>query len=355
MMSVILPRLRSVLTEVSGHRAAPAGPDNDRAPILLANNESPFGPLPSVVAAIAEAAGEVNRYPDYGVAALTADIAAWLGVETDQVAVGCGSVGVLQMLFQAAGEPGTDIVHAWRSFDAYPTLAKLAGLRPVTVPLQEERHDLAAMADAITPDTRIVVVCNPNNPTGTTVRDEELKGFLDRVPRDCLVVLDEAYHEYVRDPGVPDGLGLLAAHPNVVVVRTFSKAFGLAGLRVGYLVGHPAVAAEIRKTRLPYTVSHLAQVAARASLRAHDELMARVDQTIAERERVRAALLAHGVPVAPSEANFVWAPLQERTAAFAAACAAENVHVRAYPGDGVRVTIGLPEAGDAFLKLIGAL
>ncbi|GII54397.1 putative phenylalanine aminotransferase [Planotetraspora thailandica] len=348
-MSIVLPRLRPVLADLAGHRPGPVVAAPSGIPVLLGNNESPLEPLPSVAEAIAKAAGDVNRYPDAACATLTADIASWLGVEAGQVVVGCGSVGVLQMLFEAVSEPGADVVYAWRSFDAYPTLAKLSGMRPVTVPLRAEHHDLAAMAAAITPATRMVIVCNPNNPTGTAVRGEELQGFLDLVPDDCLVVLDEAYREYVRDPGVPDGLTLAGTRANVVVVRTFSKAFGLAGLRVGYMAGHPAVAAEVRKTRLPYSVNHVAQVAAGASLLAHDELMDRVEQTVKERERVRAALLDAGWPVAPSEANFLWLPLGDRTAEFAAACAAEGVNVRAYPGDGIRVTIGTPEADDTFL------
>lgn len=347
-----LPKLRDALAGLAAHRAAPVAVAPSGAPILLANNESPLEPLPSVAAVIAEAAARVNRYPDAGCAELAADIAGWLGVDAERVVPGCGSVGVLQMLFEAVGEPGGDAVYAWRSFDAYPALARLAGLRPVTVPLAGDHHDLTAMAAALTPATRVVIVCNPNNPTGTAVRSGELLDFLDRVPRDCLVVLDEAYREYVRDPGVPDGLELARERPNVVVVRTFSKAFGLAGLRIGYLVAHPGLAGEVRKTRLPYSVSHLAQVAARASLRASGELMDRVERTVKERERVLAALADLNLPVAPSEANFVWLPLRDRAADLAAACAAAGVNVRAYPGDGVRVTIGLPEDNDAFLGAV---
>jgi histidinol-phosphate aminotransferase len=219
----------------------------------------------------------------------------------------------------------------------------------VTVPLRDERHDLPAMAAAVTARTRLIIVCNPNNPTGTVVRRTELESFLDSVPGDCLVVLDEAYREYVRDPDVPDGLSLAVDRPNVVVLRTFSKAFGLAGLRVGYLVGHPEVAAQVRKTRLPYTVNHLAQVAASASLRVRDELSARVEQTVKERERVRTALLDAGFTVPESDANLLWLRLGDDSAAFGARCAAHGVNVRAYPGEGVRVSIGDTGANDAFL------
>lgn len=344
-MSVVLPRLRHVLGDLAAHHP-PAVSDVVHP---LANNESPFAPLPSVVAAIVDAVTTINRYPDGTAGALTAEIADWLRVGTDQVVVGAGSVALLQMVFEAVGEPGAEVVYAWRSFEAFPKLAALAGMRAVPVPLREERHDLDAMAAALTPATRLVIVCNPNNPTGTAVGRAQLEDFLDRVPADCLVVLDEAYHEYVRDPEVPDGLTLARSRPNVVVVRTFSKAFGLAGLRIGYLVADPAVAADLRKTRLPFSVIDLAQVAASASLRAREELLARVEETVKERERVREALLDAGWPVAPSEANFVWLPLGEDSVSFAATCATHGVHVRAFPGDGVRVTIGDRAANDAFL------
>jgi len=353
-MSVTRPRFRPVLDGLTTYRAAPLARSAAGTAHLLGANESPDGPLPSVVEAITEAVGQINRYPDPGCVALTEEIARWLGTEPERVVVGCGSVGVTKMVFEAVNEPDSEVVHAWLSFEAYPRLAALAGMRAVAVPLRDERHDLEAMAAAITPDTRLVLVCNPNNPTGTALRHDELTWFLDQVPEDCLVVLDEAYREYVRDPEVPDGLELAAGRPNVAVLRTFSKAFGLAGLRVGYLVADPVVTEQVRKTRLSFSVSHLAQVAAIASLRAVDELRARVDRTVKERERVHAALLDAGWPVPPSEANFVWLPAGADTGDLAAACAAAGVNVRAITGKGVRVTIGDPEANDAFLAVATA-
>src|SRR6202042_3437849 len=166
-------------------------------------------------------------------------------VPVGHVAVGCGSVGVLQQLMEAVGEPGAEVLYAWRSFEAYPPLSALAALPPVRVPLLDETHDLAAMAAAITPRTRLILVCNPNNPTGTVVRARELTAFLDQVPGDCLVVLDEAYREYIRDGDVPDGINLYRDRPNVAALRTFSKAYGLAGLRLGFLIGHEPVAEAI--------------------------------------------------------------------------------------------------------------
>jgi histidinol-phosphate aminotransferase len=270
------------------------------------------------------------------------------------VALGCGSVGTAQQLLTAAAEPGAEVIYAWRSFEAYPGLTALTGATAVQVPLRDETHDLDAMAAAITPHTRLIFVCNPNNPTGTVVQEAELTGFLDRVPGDCLVVLDEAYREYIRDESVPDGLDLYRDRPNVAVLRTFSKAYGLAGLRVGFMIGHPAVAQAVRKTMLTFSVNSLAQAAAVASLAAEDELLERVEATVKERTRVREALLADGWTVPTSEANFVWLRLGEQTAGFAAACTAAGVSVRAFDGEGIRVSVGEPEANDLFLSVARA-
>jgi histidinol-phosphate aminotransferase len=210
------------------------------------------------------------------------------------------------------------------------------------------------MAEAITPRTRLIFVCNPNNPTGTVNRAAELTAFLDRVPEDVLVVLDEAYHEYVRDADVPDGVRVYADRPNVAVLRTFSKAYGLAGLRVGYLIGHEPVAAAVRKTMVPFAVNALAQVAAIASLAAEDQLLERVEAVVKERARVRDGLLGQGWAVPPTEANFVWLRLGERTMAFAERCAADGVAVRPFAGEGARVSIGSPDANDALLAAADA-
>ena len=255
---------------------------------------------------------------------------------------------------EAVSDPGNEIIYAWRSFEAYPQLADLAGATSVPIPLREETHDLAAMAAAITPRTRMILVCNPNNPTGTAVRERELIDFIDRVPADCLVVLDEAYHEYVRDPSVPDGINLYRDRPNVAVLRTFSKAYGLAGLRVGFLVGHEPVAEAVRKTMLTFTVNSVAQAAAVASLNAEDELLERVENVVKERHRVSEALRADGWTVPETEANFVWLRLGDRTTAFAQACEAVGIAVRPFEGEGARVSIGTPAANDAFLAVARA-
>ncbi|MDE3723938.1 MULTISPECIES: histidinol-phosphate transaminase [Nocardiopsis] len=345
------PYLRSVLESIPAYKPGKKVIGPDGRSIKLSSNESPYGPLPSVREAIARAAAELHRYPDPGATELTAALARRSDVPEDHIALGAGSVGLLQQLLEAVGEPGAEVVYAWRSFEAYPLLAELAGVTSVRVPLRDETHDLDAILDAITENTRMVLVCNPNNPTGTTVREAELTAFLDRVPDHVLVILDEAYREYVRDPRVPDGVTLYRDRPNVAVLRTFSKAYGLAAVRLGFLVGHPPVVAAVRKTLVPFAVNHLAQAAGIASLSAEDELLERVAATVAERTRVRDALIAAGWTVPPTEANFVWVRLDEDTLDFAAECAKVGVSVRPFDGEGARVSLGTPEENDVFLSV----
>src|SRR5580704_6335425 len=311
------PRFRSVLDGFPAYQPGRTPVSRTGRTHKLSSNESPFAPLPSVVDVIAEAARSVNRYPDNGAQRLIQAIADRFSVPPRHVAVGCGSVGVAQQLLEAVGEPGAEVMYAWRTFEAYPTLADLAAAESIKVPIRDETHDLAAMADAITPRTRLIFVCNPNNPTGTVVHGPELEDFLDQVPADCLVVLDEAYHEYIRDEAVPDGVTLYRDRPNVAVLRTFSKAYGLAGLRTGFMIAHDPVAAAVRATMLPFSVNRIAQAAAIASLAAEAQLLERVEHTVKERTRVREALIADGWAVPPTEANFVWLGLGEHTLDFA--------------------------------------
>jgi histidinol-phosphate aminotransferase len=350
MVSRQSPRFRPVLDQFTGYKPGKGSAAQAGKAFKLSSNESPYDPLPSVRAVLADAAAYINRYPDNTAAELTAAIAARFGVPAEHVAVGCGSVGVAQQLLEAVGEPGAEVMFAWRSFEAYPYLTDLANATQVRVPLAEGySHDLTAMAGAITDRTRLIFICNPNNPTGTVVRRAELEEFLSRVPGDCLVVLDEAYVQYIRDREVPDGVALYRDRPNVAVLRTFSKAYGLAGLRVGFLIGHEPVAGAVRKTMLTFAVNSLAQAAAVASLAAEAELLERVELVVKERDRVRHELLGQGWAVPPAEANFIWMPLGERAADFAESCDQAGVCVRPFPPDGVRVTIADPEANDAFL------
>jgi histidinol-phosphate aminotransferase len=350
-MLVSALRFRSVLDQCPEYRPGKQAVGPDGRSFKLSSNECPQEPLPSVVKVIAEAAAGVNRYPDNSAQALTDAIAERFAVPGTDVAVGCGSVGVTQQLLEAIGEPGAEVIYAWRSFEAYPVLVSLSAAGDVQVPLRAEAHDLPAMAAAVTERTRLIFVCNPNNPTGTVVPGAELDEFLDRVPEHCLVVLDEAYREYVRDSSVPDGIDIYRRRPNVAVLRTFSKAYGLAGLRVGFLVGREPIARAARKTMLPFTVNSIAQAAAVASLAAEAELLDRVESVVRERTRVRDELRADGWAVPPTEANFVWLRLGADTMDFAAMCHQAGIAVRPFAGEGARVSIGDRAANDAFLAV----
>lgn len=352
----VRPRLRAVLAAlpryVPGRPAAEPGLDEPA--YKISSNENPYPPLPSVLDAIAGAAQSMNRYPDMASLRLVGAVADRLGIPAECVVPGTGSVAVLGHLVQSVCDERDEVIYAWRSFEAYPIVTQVCGARPVPVPLTPDaRHDLAAMAAAVTERTRMVLVCSPNNPTGPAVHTEELESFLDRVPGDVLVVLDEAYVEFVRDEKVPDGVELWRRRPNLALLRTFSKAYGLAGLRVGYAVAHPPVADALRATALPFGVSTIAQEAAIASLDlvAEAELLERVDALVAERERVLTALRELGWPIPDAQGNFVWFALGDQTLEFAAACASSGVVVRAFAEDGARCTIAEREANDRLLAV----
>jgi len=318
--------------------------------IKLASNEVPYGPLPGVPEALAAALTEVHRYPDMGVVALRDALAERTGVPADRITTGCGSVALAEHLVRATCLPGDEVIYSWRSFEAYPIIAATAGARSVRVPnTVAHGHDLYAMAAAVNDRTRLIFVCNPNNPTGTAVRRAEIDEFLAAVPPNVLVVLDEAYREFVTDPDVPDGLATYGDRENVAVLRTLSKAWGLAGLRVGYLVASQAVTTAVRKVVTPFSTSMAAQAAALAALKAGDEMARRAALVVAERERLLAAVRALVPNVPDTQANFVWLPLGKRAAAFGQGCEEHRVVVRAFAGDGVRVTVGTPAENDAFL------
>lgn len=319
--------------------------------VKLASNETTSGPLPSVAAAIAEAAAGANRYPDITSRALVEQLAGFVGVEPENVTAGCGSVALCQQLVQALCEPGDEVVYGWRSFEAYPIIARIAHAVPVQVPNRADGSlDLEAIASAVTDRTRLIFVCTPNNPTGPAVSRTDLEAFLDRVPRRVTVALDEAYYEYVRSEDPIDGVAEAMARTNVVALRTFSKAYGLAGLRVGYMVGPAELVTPVAKMIVPFSVNSLAQAAAIACLAVGDELRARTDAVVAERVRVRDSLLEMGFGVPESQANFVWLPLGARSDDFDSHCRERLVIVRRFAGDGVRVSIGDPEENDRFLS-----
>ena len=318
----------------------------------LSSNENPFAPLESVREAVAAAAGQLNRYPDMFAGELVAAVAVRHGVGPESVVAGCGSVAVLGHALQAFCDNGSEVVSAWRSFEAYPILIGLQGAEHVRVPLDAAgRHDLPAMAEAVTERTGAVILCSPNNPTGPAIHHDELAAFLAGVPATVPVVLDEAYREFVRDPEVADGDRLLAEHANLILLRTFSKAYGLAGLRVGYAVAHPQIAQAIRTSSTPFGVNHLAQVAALASIEAADELAARVEEVVAERERLVAGLREQGWTVPDPQGNFVWLALGDRTLDLARDAAEHGVLVRPFAGEGLRISVGNPASTEAVLAL----
>jgi histidinol-phosphate aminotransferase len=326
--------------------------------IKLASNELPFPALPAIAEAVADAVGTehpagINRYPDAGTAALTEVLARHAGTTPERVATGCGSVALCQQVVLAVADPGDEVLFAWRSFEAYPIVTQIAGAVPVRVPVTTAHAlDLPALADAVTPRTRLIFVCTPNNPTGTVVHRGELDDFLDAVPDDVLVVVDEAYREFDVDPNSPNGVEVAGQRPNVLALRTLSKAYGLAGLRVGYAVGNPEVITAVRKVAVPFAVNSVAQAAAIAAVGARAELEPRWAQIIGERLRVTEALRSFGYQMPTSQANFVWLPLEDRSATFSDHCEAQKVIVRVFShtaGGGARVTVGSPEENDQFL------
>ena len=281
------------------------------------------------------------------------DLAAHLGVDPEQVAVGTGSSALCQQLVEIAATPGEEILFPWRSFEAYPIFAQVVGAHPIPVPLStDQRVDLPAMAKKITDKTRLIFVCNPNNPSGTTVTKAEFAAFMDAVPADVLVALDEAYIEYNRATDTPLGTELVGTYPNLVCLRTFSKAYGLAGVRIGYAFGPENIIEALNKVAIPFSASTVAQVGARAALAAQDSLRERTEETVVQRERLEAALKDWGVP--HSEANHVWLPAQNLASLgtpqeIAAHLAERGVLVRAF-SEGIRITVTTREETDALLQ-----
>ncbi|WP_029136982.1 histidinol-phosphate transaminase [Nakamurella lactea] len=329
--------------------------------VKLASNELSYPTLPVVADAIAAAVADdsptsvagINRYPDNGATNLLAALSGYTGAPVGRLIAGCGSVALCQQIVQAVAGDGDQVLFGWRSFEAYPIVTRITGALPIQVPVTAGHAlDLDAMADAVTPQTRLIFVCTPNNPTGTAVTSADLESFLDRVGDDVLVVVDEAYREFDSSPDSPDGAAVAQRRPNVLALRTLSKAYGLAGLRVGYAVADEPLIEALRKVAIPFALNSVAQAAAVAALGAADELRPRWEQVISERARVTETLRSTGFEVPTSQANFVWLPLQDRAADFAAHCEQHAVIVRSFShadGGGVRVTIGSPAENDQFL------
>ncbi|MDN3480701.1 histidinol-phosphate transaminase [Arthrobacter sp. APC 3897] len=322
----------------------------------LSSNENPLPPLPAVLDAISNWQ-DFNRYPDPLSTALRTELAAFLDVPAEDIVTGAGSLGALNQLlstFAGQDENGVsdEVIYPWRSFEAYPISVGLSGADSVQVPLQADgTHDLDAMAAAVTERTRVILLCTPNNPTGPALTSSQVEDFLAKVPGDVLVVIDEAYEDFVRDPEAVNGIEMYRKHSNVVVLRTFSKGAGLAGLRVGYSVSHPQVTQHLRVSAVPFAVSQLAETAAVASLRHHGELVERIQGLVEERARVVTGLEGLGWWIPEAQGNFVWLALGENTPEFAALAEQQALAVRAFGTEGIRVTIGEPEANTRFLAL----
>ncbi|MBA8792741.1 histidinol-phosphate aminotransferase [Friedmanniella endophytica] len=354
----IRPEVASLPAYVPGRPAGGAGGGAGGPAYKLSSNENPYPPLPGVLEAVTAACARMNRYPDLANTEATEALAGRLGLGTDRVALGTGSVAVLYHLLQAVSGPGDEVVHAWRSFEAYPIAVQLTGATGVRVPLTDgARHDLDAMAAAITDRTRAVLLCTPNNPTGPALDHDAVAAFVAQVPEDVLVVVDEAYVEFSDRPGVCRGPELLD-RPNVVVLRTLSKAYGLAGFRVGYCLGDPELIRAVRAVSLPFGVSIPAQAAVVASLAHETELLDRVAALVAERTRVVDGLRGLGWDVPEAQGNFFWLPTAAGTATWNDRFAAAGLTVRPFADggrwDGLRITVGETEANDRVLEVAAA-
>lgn len=329
--------------------------------VKLASNESPFGPPAAVVGAIQGQLETLNRYPDPEKSALRKAIAARAGLGSERVTVGNGSCEILLAAGDALLEPGAELIYAWPSFSVYPMLAAQSGATEIRVPLDAEaRHDLAAMATEITAATRLIVICNPNNPTGTALPIEQIDAFVASVPDHVAVMLDEAYVEFnlLQDPD--DSLDLLAKHSNLILLRTFSKIYGLCGLRAGYALGSDRFRRAIDQVRQPFSVNALAQAAAAEAVRHQDEIARRVEATVIERVHMESELAERGLDHAESQANFTWVSVGDRDEeAIVKGLADRGVIVRAGSALGeegrMRVTFGTRRENDRFLAELDAL
>jgi histidinol-phosphate aminotransferase len=321
--------------------------------IKLASNENPLPPIQSILDAVAATAAGANRYADHRATAVRERLSTWLDISVDQVTVGAGSVGLLQQLFLTYVDPGDEVVYPWRSFEVYPVYTQMMAGTAVTTPLDADHaFDLGAVAAAVTGRTKLVLLATPNNPTGTALRTADMAELLDGIAPTTIVVIDEAYREFL-DPAFGDPVNdLVARYPNVVVTRTFSKAQGLAGIRAGYAIGHPEVITAIDKTLFPFAVSALAQAAAIAAIDAETEIAERVATILGERARVIAELSAAGWLLPDAQANFVYLPMGERTDELYLGLERRGVVTRPFSGEGIRVTISTPDDNDRFLRTL---
>lgn len=348
------PKVRSDLANLPAYKAGQKLEPRDGLKVFkLSSNENAFEPLPSVLKAINEAAKNINRYPDPLNTDMISAIAKSLNVAPDNISVGTGSVAVLGHLIQAMAGAEDEVIYPWRSFEAYPIWMQLCGVRGVPVALKSDfSHDLDAMAAAVTDKTKMILVCTPNNPTGNALSAKELHAFMQKVPGQVLVVIDEAYADFVTDPEMVSGLDFFNQYENVALLRTFSKAQGLAGMRVGYAVAKPEITDFVRRVSLPFGVNILAQVAVTASLteEAKTELKKRVVEISQSREEILEKLKAAGWKIGPQHANFFWLPTSH-VDELKDTCEKAGIAVRPFP-EGVRITVGEAEANERIIKVL---
>jgi histidinol-phosphate aminotransferase len=331
-----------------GHVTA-APPSAGSEPLELALSENPFPPLPSVLDAVNQALSQANRYPEFLPHRLPEVIADHIGTDADQVVVGSGATGVAMQIMQALAAPGERMVFAAPTFDGYPIMADMIGLDTGPVPLDSEgRQDLRALERAVDARTALLVVCRPHNPTGTVISAGELESFLDRVPRRVTVILDEAYVEFLDDAETIDAVSLIQRYPNLLVLRTFSKAYGLAGMRIGYAFGDADLVRRVRRLQLPFGVSSAAVAAVTASYAAEEELAERIRQITTERELLRISLRQHGIKVPHSRANFLYLPGSD----IATRLSRAGINAKTYPDGSARIAVGDPAARYAVLRAL---
>lgn len=341
-------KLRPEVLQITAYRQGVTAPKDG---FKLSSNENPYGPLPSVLKRVTEAS-DFNRYADASMLPLRTALAEKFGVRLNEVHVAAGSVSILYQLIHAAAGLGDEYIHAWPSFEAYPGLGIAAGsvAKPISL-TPDQKHDLSAMANAVTDKTRAIILCSPNNPTGPVITADEFATFMAQVPKNVLVILDEAYREFITTDDAVFGEQVIAQYPQLVLLRTFSKAYGLAGLRIGYAIGNETILNAARAVSIPLSVTATAHAGAVASLEAEEELMQRIRLIAADREALLASLRALGYQVADSQGNFVFVVLGDRAGAFADFFAEEGVVVRPFLGHGVRISVGEPESIPRVIEL----
>lgn len=349
MIGRVRPAVANLASYTPGKAASQVEDEHDISnAIKLASNENPWSPVPAVAAAIADAVSGVNRYADNNATDVREAIGNWLGIDSGNITVGCGSSGLLQQLFMTYVDPGDEVVFPYPSFEIYPVFSTLFDAVEVRTPLIDHTFDLDAVADAVTDKTKLIFLATPNNPTGTSISMDDVAALLGKIPNDVIVVIDEAYREF-NDPSFGDPVDLLANHRNVVITRTFSKAFGLAGLRSGYGVCDPEIIRELDKTRLAFSVNNLSQAGMLAAIEHEDAAMAKVAELLDERQRCVDALTEAGVDMPTTNANFIYIPTGNASANIATAMEKQGVVTRPFPGIGLRITIGTPEQNDRWL------